>query len=131
MDGNPICNDQNYRSFVVVRLKYLRFLDGRRINEEEKRTCARLEKRASERRMEAEKVLQRDQDKKVVLENIQKDWEIRKSESYIYPSQDKNGRSKSSLSLKRPNKTILSSQILENGYYQLVSGHLKMYIYHA
>jgi leucine-rich repeat-containing protein 49 len=124
LEGNPLCNDSAYRTFVVVRLKMLKFLDGKRITEEERRTCFKLDRRASEKRIEAEKILQRDIEKRITLEYIEKSWDLSKKEMHIYPSpQSKKNNSKSYSDLKRP---MAKSQAYDGGFYQITNGYLEM-----
>lgn len=125
MEGNPISIDPSYRTFIVVRVKQLKFLDGKRITEEERRTCVKLEKRASEKRMEVEKLLQRDNKKKSILENIEREWDWGKTEMFIYPSssQSKKCNSKTCAALKR---SATTSQVYDGGFYQISNGYLEL-----
>jgi leucine-rich repeat-containing protein 49 len=124
LEGNTFCRDSAYRTFVIVRLKMLKFLDGKRITEEERRTCFKLDRKASEKRIEAEKILQRDNEKRLTLEDIEKSWDLSKKEMYIYPSpQPKKNYSKSYGAFKRP---IAKSQVYDGGFYQITNGYLEM-----
>lgn len=55
LEGNAATLDSFYRSNMLSRIRTLRILDGRRILEEERRAASRLDKRASEKRVEHEK----------------------------------------------------------------------------
>jgi leucine-rich repeat-containing protein 49 len=55
LEGNAATSDSFYRSNMLSRIRTLKILDGRRILEEERRTASRLDKRASEKRVEFEK----------------------------------------------------------------------------
>ncbi|KAJ3232056.1 Leucine-rich repeat-containing protein 49 [Chytriomyces hyalinus] len=75
MEQNPITTDQYYRLILANRIKSLKFLDGKRISEEEKRTATRIAKRETERRKESERVLTLAEERKKAIENIQGRWE--------------------------------------------------------
>lgn len=124
MDGNMMTNDSSYRSFVIVRVKQLKFLDGKRITEEERRNCTKLEKRASEKRIEAEKILQRDNKKKTILENLEKEWEWSKSQVFVYPSSSQSKKYTKSYSACK--RITTASQVYDGGFYQLSNGCLEM-----
>ena len=55
LEGNAAALDSFYRSNMLSRIRTLKILDGRRILEEERRAASRLDKRASEKRVEHEK----------------------------------------------------------------------------
>jgi hypothetical protein len=124
VEGNPFAGDATYRTTIIVRLKFLKFLDGKRINEEERRICTRLEKRASDKRIEAQKILQRDNEKKSILDNIEKCWVNSKKEIFIYPfPTSKKNNSKSFGAFKKP---IAKSQVYDGGFYKMNNGCLEM-----
>ncbi|TPX63522.1 hypothetical protein CcCBS67573_g08659 [Chytriomyces confervae] len=75
MEQNPITTDQYYRLILANRIKSLKYLDGKRISEEEKRTATRIAKRETERRKESERVLTLAEERKKAIENIQGRWE--------------------------------------------------------
>ena len=111
---------------MIDRLKSLKFLDGKWITEEERRTSSKLEKRAFERRLEAEKLIQ----KETILCNIEKEWESSKSELFVYPSSSQIAQSKynsksNSISTLKTNIKF-SSQKFDGGFYQLNNGQLQL-----
>jgi hypothetical protein len=56
MDSNHICMDEYYRAILVNRIKSLKFLDGKRVSEDERRVAARIAKREAERRKASDRV---------------------------------------------------------------------------
>lgn len=59
MESNPAAFDVLYRGFIVYKMKSLKLFDGKRITEDERRSSVRVEKRATERRSELQKSIQR------------------------------------------------------------------------
>ncbi|KAJ3231500.1 Leucine-rich repeat-containing protein 49 [Chytriomyces hyalinus] len=100
MEQNPITTDQYYRLILANRIKSLKYLDSKRISEEEKRTATRIAKRETERRKESERVLTLAEERKRAIENIQGRWErdmeaerrkFRGFEDYVCVGSDKDG----------------------------------------
>jgi hypothetical protein len=50
IDQNKICENSNFRTLIVSKMPSLRFLDGRRILDETKRTALKLAQREQNRK---------------------------------------------------------------------------------
>ncbi|ORY47054.1 L domain-like protein [Rhizoclosmatium globosum] len=76
LEGNPITADQYYRLILANRIKTLKYLDGKRISEEEKRTALKIAKRETERRKETERVLSQAEERKKAVDVIKRRWNL-------------------------------------------------------
>ncbi|KND03689.1 uncharacterized protein SPPG_01156 [Spizellomyces punctatus DAOM BR117] len=153
IDSNPICKDGFHRAFVINRIRSLKTLDGKRINDEERRAATKIARRESERRKESERMNLQREERERVIAYIQRNWsiEVRLEQRSVNDANDRKSRpqppdvpwlaSRSSLSKPisrassaartRSSKALLVEEVKifngENGYIELTNGRLAIY----
>lgn len=75
LDDNPFTGDATYRHQTIERIRTLKTLDGRRINEEERRLAGLLGKKEEEKRRELERSERAKIEKILALKNAKRQWE--------------------------------------------------------
>ncbi|KAJ3327688.1 Leucine-rich repeat-containing protein 49 [Blyttiomyces sp. JEL0837] len=75
MESNPVCEDQYYRSILTNRIKTLKYLDGKRITEDERRVAARIAKREADRRRENDRANLLSEERRRAVAQIRARWE--------------------------------------------------------
>ncbi|KAJ3383838.1 hypothetical protein HDU84_003360, partial [Entophlyctis sp. JEL0112] len=74
LDENPINSDQYYRLIFANRVKTLRYLDGRRVGEEERRTAMRIARKEGEKRKESARAIGVAEERRRITEEIEFKW---------------------------------------------------------
>jgi hypothetical protein len=63
LESNPWANDSTYRYYCINNIKSLKFLDGKRISDQERRNASKSARREAEKLREVERVTQKQEQK--------------------------------------------------------------------
>ncbi|KAI9353057.1 hypothetical protein DFJ73DRAFT_341434 [Zopfochytrium polystomum] len=75
LDSNAICSDHYYRAILINRIKTLKYLDGKRVAEDERRLAARIAKREADRRKENDRVVLLSEERARAIARVKAHWD--------------------------------------------------------
>ncbi|CAL1537613.1 unnamed protein product [Lymnaea stagnalis] len=75
LDGNPICQDSNYKQMVLRQMQQLKQLDMKRVTEEERRLSLVMARKEEEKRREMNKIAMLKEKRRIAINNAKRQWE--------------------------------------------------------
>ncbi|GFO31885.1 leucine-rich repeat-containing protein 49-like protein [Plakobranchus ocellatus] len=75
LDGNPICQEGNYKQTVLRHMQQLKQLDMKRVSEEERRLSLVMARKEEEKRREMNKIAMLKEKRRLAINNAKRQWE--------------------------------------------------------
>ncbi|PIK57165.1 hypothetical protein BSL78_05917 [Apostichopus japonicus] len=78
LDGNPFCQDGNYRQMLIKAMHQLSLLDMKKISDEEKKMISTISRKEEQKKREMNKLVAMKEKRRIAINNAARQWEITK-----------------------------------------------------
>ncbi|XP_059163229.1 leucine-rich repeat-containing protein 49-like isoform X2 [Physella acuta] len=75
LDGNPLCQDSNYKHIILRHMQQLKQLDMKRVSEEERRISLVMARKEEEKKREMNKIAVLKEKRRLAINNAKRQWE--------------------------------------------------------
>lgn len=76
LDGNPLCQDGNYRQTLIKSMFHLTLLDMKKISDEEKKMVSALSRKEEQKKREMNKIAALKEKRRIAINNAARQWEV-------------------------------------------------------